>query len=326
MKDGSTQPRVVDGRKHDFFIVDNPVIDQKIEQIEAKRRADAGWVYAILCRLANNETGEATLRIEYLEKKTGRSKPVVIEALKALKGAGLLGVTKNREGGRQGASTYTILAVTRVKHDNAEPEIQSKEDVVPELTDLTASNKTLSPKTDTSKDVDDKPSPGTFVGYLREEIDGADIPLLRNREDRYGQEFKKHLAKGIGDDLLYKAADRIVERWREGDDHRKLTVEQALEDVVNGKPPSHARQPSGTAPKSGGTPPDVIEYVFANTRNRTILDGEQRIRSAMESFDFTSGESPPYPVQKKLGGDDSEAWAVLEGIRTLCRRAEKDAA
>lgn len=81
-------------------------------------------------------------------------------------------------------------------------------------------------------------SPGTFVAYLREELDGADVPLLRNREDRYAGEFNKLIKKGISDDVLYKASDRIVARWR-GDEHRKLTAEQALEDVVNGKPPHH---------------------------------------------------------------------------------------
>lgn len=87
-------------------------------------------------------------------------------------------------------------------------------------------------------------SPGTFVAYLREELDGADVPLLRNREDRYAGEFNKLIKKGISDDVLYKACDRIVARWR-GDEHRKLTAEQALEDVVNGKPPQHV---------SGGSP------------------------------------------------------------------------
>ena len=46
------------------------------------------------------------------------------------------------------------------------------------------------------------------------------------------------LKKDIGADVLYKVCDRIVDRWR-GDDHRKLTAEQALEDVVNGKAPAH---------------------------------------------------------------------------------------
>lgn len=179
----------------------------------------------------------------------------------------------------------------------------------------------------TSNDVEGEPSPGQFVAYLREELGDADVPLLRNREDRYAGEFNRHIKKGIVADTLYKVCDRIVERWLDLDDtgHRKLRVEQALEDVVNGAAPKHVgkdSQGAGRSTASGAsTPQEIIEYVFANTRNPVIKSGEERIRSAMATFDFTGGDSPPYPVQKKLGGDDSEAWAVLESIRTLCRRA-----
>ncbi len=88
------------------------------------------------------------------------------------------------------------------------------------------------------------PTPGQFVGYLREELDGADVPLLRNREERYAGEFNKLIKKSMGEDVLYKVCDRIVERWR-GDDHKKLMAEQALEDVVNGKAPVHQQSSSG---------------------------------------------------------------------------------
>jgi hypothetical protein len=90
---------------------------------------------------------------------------------------------------------------------------------------------------------DGEPSAGSFVAYLRDEVHGADVPLMRARESRYAGEFKKLIKKGITEDVLYKVCDRIAERWR-GDEHRKLTAEQALEDVVNGRPPKHVSEPA----------------------------------------------------------------------------------
>lgn len=84
-------------------------------------------------------------------------------------------------------------------------------------------------------------SANEFVSFLAEELKCAYAPLQKGRKDRYGKEFKEHLAKGVTRSVLFKAADRIVERWV-SDDHRKLTLEQALEDVVNGKPPRHAQK------------------------------------------------------------------------------------
>lgn len=82
------------------------------------------------------------------------------------------------------------------------------------------------------------PSPGQFCQYLREELKDADVPLLRGRENRYGKEFKQLIAKDVPEDVLYKICDRIVGRWK-ADDHAKLTAEQAMGDVVNGRPPAH---------------------------------------------------------------------------------------
>ena len=170
----------------------------------------------------------------------------------------------------------------------------------------------------TSKDVDaaSPPSPGQFIGYLREELDGADVPLLRNREDRYAGEFNKLIKKGVSTDVLYKVCDRIVERWK-GDEHKKLLAELALEDVVNGKPPAHAAKPSGQAK---GTPQEVIEYILANARSQHL----KTLRPVMQRWDFTSSMQPPYPVQKQLGGTENEAWANLNALQTLAKRALRE--
>jgi len=187
---------------------------------------------------------------------TGLSESAVKQQMKELRDAGVLVVVDQHEGGRGKVPIYKVcpekgpqkapFSEWCMEHGKGPkgPSDDRKRghDVTPEPS--------VEPSVNTSKDVEGLPSPGTFVAYLREELDGSDVPLLRNREERYAGEFNKLIAKGMGEDVLYKAADRIVERWT-GDDHRKLTVEQALEDVVNGKAPAHVNEASryrGTLP------------------------------------------------------------------------------
>lgn len=157
----------------------------------------------------------------------------------------------------------------------------------------------------------------TFVSCLAEDLNHADVPLLQGRKARYGKEFKEQLAKGVAPSLVFKAADRIVERWL-SDDHRKLTVELALEDVVNGKPPMHARDHLSVVASS--SPPEAIEAV----RNRADL---ARYTGVVKSFDFTSlekGEEPEYKVFAKIGNDDMERWRNLDRLWSVCNRAVRD--
>lgn len=161
-----SEPRVVDGRGHDFFIVDNPIVDQRIELIEEKRRADAGWIYAILCRKADNATGRARVALKYLMKKSGRSKPIVIDALKWLRKVELVKIETKRVDGRQVASEYELVRVDRldgpalallrdrVNSRNPEPRVQSKETEDTGSRAFTAKEEDSLEKED-SKDVDD---------------------------------------------------------------------------------------------------------------------------------------------------------------------------
>lgn len=151
--------QVHDHRRHDFFIVDNEVVDHLVEQIEPKRRSDAGWIYTILCRQVNNYSRQSRVKINYLIQKTGRSKPTVIDAIKALKTVGLIDVTRNYDGqGHQMAPTYTLLQVSKVKLVNPRAKVQSKNYDGPELTDLTASNKDSVLKTNSGSSLHSEPS------------------------------------------------------------------------------------------------------------------------------------------------------------------------
>lgn len=80
------------------------------------------------------------------------------------------------------------------------------------------------------------PKADEFVSFLAEELDGADVPYTGGWRGRHGKQFKEHIAKSVPSETLYKACDRIIERWT-GEKHHKLTVEHAVGDVLNGGGP-----------------------------------------------------------------------------------------
>ncbi len=186
---------------------------------------------------------EDQLSLSRLEALTGLSRKSVAEGVK-------LALERGYVGRRKQGDTYVYglrVASSEASEESTPPPRSAGEESTPPASEeSTPTKENPTKQTNSPKGEDGRPSAGTFVAYLREELDGADVPLLRNREDRYAGEFNKLIKKGVGADVLYKAADRINERWR-GDDHKKLLVEQAVEDVVNGKPPAHTRQSSGRA-------------------------------------------------------------------------------
>ncbi len=258
--------------------------------------------------------------------------------LDVLEKQGYIARKERHRDGKRTTDMVTLLGPVEVFGPSQVPKKQpergagSNRNVMSKQPERGAGEPVLEPSVETSLSPEGTEKPVTadeFVSYLAEELDAADVPYAAGWRGRHGKQFKECIGKDVSTETLYKACDRIAERWTD-ERHHKLTVEHALGDVLNGTPPKHvsAVPASGGNGTLNGTPQEITEYVFANTRNPVIKSGEERIRSAMATFDFTGGDSPPYPVQKKLGGDDSEAWAVLEGIRTLCKRssAERGAA
>ena len=99
--------------------------------------------------------------------------------------------------------------------------------------------------------------------------------------------------------------------------------------MVNGKPPGFAREHAasgGSSARPGGTPPEIVEYVFENSRSEMFRSNEARFRRIFTRFDFSTGESPPFPVLAEMGGTDNERWQALDAIQVLVRRAKREAA
>ena len=102
-----------DRRRHNFYIVDNEVIDDYAELIPENRRADALAVYCVLARHAD-AGGRAWPGTAYIGRKIGRSRPTVIDAVKELGKLGLVGKEErpNTSGG-QATNVYTLPPVSK---------------------------------------------------------------------------------------------------------------------------------------------------------------------------------------------------------------------
>ncbi len=213
--------------KPNYTQAPNAFFDRVLKEIDSM--SELKVTLAVIRHTMGFHRDEHELSLSYLVEYTGLRKETVIDGLRrAMK----RGTVTRKESGQSFA--YSMKVVGKPDH----LEGQSGRKTGPQVVGKPDPRK-KEKESNTSKDVEASASPGQFVGYLREELDGADVPLLRNREERYAGEFNRLIKKGVASDVLYKACDRIVERWKD-DEHRKLTAEQALEDVVNGKPPAHS--------------------------------------------------------------------------------------
>lgn len=317
--------------KPNYTQAPNGFFDTVLKEIDSM--SELKVTLAVIRHTMGFHRDEHELSLGYLVEYTGLHRETVIDGLKRAMKRG--SVTRRKSGNTYAYSMKTADSQVVGKSDqsansgsrNLPTEVVGKSDQQVVGKSDPRKKGTKEKKESTPVGTEKPVAADEFVSYLAEELDAADVPYAAGWRGRHGKQFKECIGKDVSTETLYKACDRIAERWTD-ERHHKLTVEHALGDVLNGTPPKHvsAVPASGGNGRLNGTPPEVIEYVFANTRNPVIKSGEERIRSTMATFDFTGGDSPPYPVQKKLGGDDSESWAVLESIRTLCRRALRDGA
>lgn len=102
----------------------------------------------------------------------------------------------------------------------------------------------------------------TYVAALAESLKLRAIPISPNLKARYGKEFKSAVTKGVEEETLYAAIERIADRW----DEHQLTVSQAMRDVHRGKP-SRAESLSPGQRMAG------YEYLFnLSARQQRIME------------------------------------------------------
>lgn len=97
-----------DARRHDFFIIDNEVVDNY------KLGPYAGWLYVVIVRHVNQKSNEAFPSLSTLAKETGMSEPSVIKYLAVLEQQGLIRIEKHKhENGVHDKNHYVALAVPK---------------------------------------------------------------------------------------------------------------------------------------------------------------------------------------------------------------------
>lgn len=160
--------------------------------------------------------------------------------------------------------------------------------------------------------------------YLRDELADSDVPLTRSKARRYTGEANKLRREGVEPLEIYEAADRVISEW----ERVRLSLDDALRDLRGGKQANGKSPPSatGSSDDASATPPEVIEYIFANAKTESIHNNESAIRRALQKHDFTSSEERPWPVMKMLGGSENERWQVQDALEALCRRAAREVA
>ena len=186
---------------------------------------------------------EHEMSLSYLEKATGLSRPAVVDGLKRAMNRGTVARRK------VGQSYKYRLNVVSDSNQSEKPTSKQRLPEVVNDVNQQLVNKSNPRKKEGKKEKESTPvgtetssvSANEFVSFLAEELDGADVPYTNGWRGRHGKQFKEHIRKGVPESALYKACDRIVERWT-GETHAKLSVEQALGDVLNGKPPQHTKR------------------------------------------------------------------------------------
>lgn len=186
-------------------------------------------------------------------------------------------------------------------------------------------------------DEEDKSTAGDYVAFVYEELEGVTPPILRNRRGRLGKDFDEYIKAGTDEEVLWKAARWIVARWRgQYGKHSKLSVEMAVEDVVNNKAFSG---PAGglktanqnTASEASVTPITPGSGMATHEAGIAALEANQELKryaAYAYKYDFASTEGeerPPWPVYANLGGDEDERETNLNRIRTVVKRAVRDA-
>ncbi len=208
----------------------------------------AGWLYGHLKRTCGSGVGGKCWKsTRTLATEANMSAGKVSEARQELEDANLIRVERPSDKTKPIVVTITDIWPKNFTHF-------SRESDAPRVQNMNASRSEYETKKEPLEEFpfkgEAKASSDTFVAFLADELEGADVPLTRTRRERYGREFKQLISRDVSEGVLYKVCDRIVERWVDDNHHHKLLAEHALGDVLNGNVPGHV---SDSATK-GSTP------------------------------------------------------------------------
>lgn len=119
-----------DNRRHNFFIVDNEAID------DYGLTPQEGWLYIVILRHINQQTGIAFPSIATLQRKTRMSRPTVIKYLKALQEKKLIEIESQQDDETGGNKSNHYKAIPLVKEVNQ----GSQTDLLPLVKEVNPNN------------------------------------------------------------------------------------------------------------------------------------------------------------------------------------------
>ena len=135
--------RALDGRKFNFTIIENEIIDD----IERFDKNDL-LCYMVLCRFANNETGECYPSYKTIAEKMRVGVSTAIKAIKSLESKGAIKIhsRKNENGG----DTSNLYVIQNINDENKKastvPPVKAENENIKDNNSIPQSNKNYTNK------------------------------------------------------------------------------------------------------------------------------------------------------------------------------------
>lgn len=117
------------------------------------------------------------------------------------------------------------------------------------------------------------------------------------------------------------------EAWRYGFQEALKAEATHFGYVKNTARRQHMKTGADAGGFSGKSPEQQAEPATPEPALRALRDHAElsRFVGAAKAFDFTGEEDPPFKVLARLGGDEGERQTILKRMRSVCRRAVRQA-
>lgn len=190
-----------DGRRFNFTIIENDIIDD----IERFDKNDL-LCYMVLCRFANNETGECYPSYKTIAEKMRVGVSTAIKAVKSLIDKGVVEVQQRKnENGGDTSNLYTIVNINKDnenKKASTVPPVKADKENIKSNNSIPQNNKKYASKKEENKVLNNKHNntvKNTFTEYEAKELE---IKLQKSQWERLGySQFEANypINKEIGD-------------------------------------------------------------------------------------------------------------------------------
>jgi phage replication O-like protein O len=275
----------------------NAFFDVVMPQIETM--SELKVTLAIIRQTHGWHKNEDVLSLSQLQKLTGMRRESVVDGVERALGRG--SIVRRKVG-----QSYSYgLKVVRKPDQLAESASPQTGPQVVRKPDPQKKGK----ESNTAK-ADETSSPTSAFPLMKEYADLLDeaMPLSGKERGKLASALQKQLEKGANAKRLRAALCHMVARRHQG---QRLELEDALNDVGGaGRPPSKVDK--------SGSPACVVEAIQGHEHLKDYL-------FLVQEWDFTRDEKVPDSVFRRIGGTDDERHANLQRMKSVSRRAVKEA-